>query len=450
MADITAPSKTTSSRDVIVDEITIVGSNGLILQFQSAFSGLNIYEDIFSSVVSGEIFINDGVDAYSRLGIHGNEYITIRFSKPNAKAGEKFERTFRIYKCSDRKPSGNIQQYTLYFCSEEAIFSNQLIVSKAFKGSSFTEYAKSVCKMLKVNKAKMRGINFETSFGDHDVTVTKQKPLDAIQFFAKNAYNDHESTFIFFENNDGFNFRSLESLFNREPLISLKYSTAKLVNDPAESPFALVNEVANFKFDNSFDIMKNTQTSGYSGKLYTLDLINQTYKSKNYSIATIKNQHLMIDDNFPLNSSRNRNDKAMYEEFDTSVNFALTNYDQKNNPYLLSKVYRPQATNIEKTLLQRKMQLQLLENTTLECQVPGHPIYSAGYTVEFDIPAMTPNQQNQRIIDPFHSGKYLITAVRHTLTPKDGLQTFLRLAKNSSASQYDTGNTNEYKKARSL
>lgn len=442
--------KTSSSRDVIVNEVTLVSSNGKVFDLSKIFSSITIYEDIFAHVVSGSVLLNDGVDAYSNLGIHGNEYITISFSKPDAPAGGKFLRTFRVYKCSDRQPVGNIQSYTLYFCSEEGVFSNQQTISRSFSGGSFTDYVLSVCRGLKINGAKMRGSNFEQSYGAHDVVVTRYKPFDAIDFFAKNAYNDHEATFLFFENNDGFNFMSLERLFNRDSITKLKYSTAKLTNDAETAPFALTNEVSRFKFDSSFDVMKSTSTTAYSGRLFTLDLINQTYRKSDYSLVNLHNSKITIDDYFPLNQARNRDNKALYEEFETEINFNLTNYDQKNNPYLVSKAYRTQTTNVERTLLQRKVQLNLLENTTVECDVPGNPIYSVGYVVDFEVPALTPNQQSKRLIDPYHSGKYLITAVRHMLTPKDGLRTMLRLAKNSAASPYDTNNSNEYKKAKSL
>ncbi len=163
------------------------------------------------------------------------------------------------------------------------------------------------------------------------------------------------------------------------------------------------------------------------------------------------NRQIMMDGFFPLNNAKNRNEKTIYEEFDTQIDYWLTNKGQTNNPYFVSKGFKIVETGIEKTLMQRRIQINLLRSTELNCIVPGNPFYSAGYLVEFDMPAFIPNNESERNIDPYHSGKYLITGVRHTITPSDGLQTVLTLCKNSIAAPFDLAtDREEFRKARSF
>lgn len=445
----------TSSKDVKLHDLVIIGSNGETQDISSIYNVININEDMFAPVVSGSVQLIDGVGISSSLGLHGNEYLYISFSRPGEEGeGTRYKRTFRIYKISERKPAGKTQaqSYVVHFCSEELVFSNQLLVSKAFKGASCTEYVyRILTETLKANKKRVNTQNFEKSFGDAFHVLTTYKPFEAINYFTHYAFNENESTFAFFENKDGYNFMSLEKLFNRPILNKLNYNTAKLTKEQDVAPFANSNDINDFVFDHTFDVLDNTRKSAYSGKLYTLDIVTQKYREYKYSAVNQGNKKVMMDGYFPLNDAKNRNERSIYEEYDTEINYWLTNLGQTNNPYFISKNEKVPDINVERTLLQRKVQMNLLRSTSLKCIVPGNPFYSAGYMVEFDAPAFTKNLPNERVIDPYYSGKYLITGVRHMITPSDGLQTMLHLSKNSVAAAFDKSKTNEqYRTARNF
>lgn len=453
MSDI---NKNSSTRDVKIDAVTIVNSLGVAKDVSSLFNVINIYEDIFMPVVSGSIQLIDGVDLFSAIGLHGNEYLYISFSLPGQNTSDaKYKRTFRIYKATERKPAGKsqAQSYVLHFCSEELVFSNQITLSRKLRGKNASQYAVDICSFdLKVNLNKLNGNNFEKSFGSTDFILTRYKPLDALEYLASRSYNENESTFLFFENRDGFNFISLEKLFKRQVLNKLNYNTAKLTQDQSTAAFLNSNDVNTFQFNVSFDVLENTKKSAYNGRLFTLDLITQKYRTNDYSLVNSFNKKIMMDGYFPLNNAKNRNEKAMYEEYDTQLNYWLTNKGQTNNPYFISKGVRVVESGVEKTLLQRRVQINLLRSTELQCIVPGNPFYSAGYLVEFDMPAFIPNTEKERAIDPHHSGKYLISGVRHVITPSDGLQTVLTLCKNSVAAPFNfiKSENQEYSKARNF
>ena len=166
-------------------------------------------------------------------------------------------------------------------------------------------------------------------------------------------------------------------------------------------------------------------------------LISQKYTQYDISLLNEINSRVMIDGYFPFNNATNRNEKAMYEEYDSNINYFLTNRGRSDNYY------------VEDILTQRNMQIQLINNTELHCVVPGNPQFTAGFTVEFDIPAFTENLKSEKVLDPYYSGKYLITAVRHVMVP-GSLQTVLELSKNSLSAPMDLAAGTEYKKAQKL
>jgi hypothetical protein len=433
-----------STQSVSVVECKIIGSNGQIKDLTSPiiYNNIQIYESIFSPVVSGSIQLTEGVNISSLVSMHGNEYILISFCRPGENdIRSRYTRTFRIYKCGLRGPQSQIQSYVLYFCSEEMIFSNQQTISRSFKGASTSKYIYNILTQdLKTNRKRVNTRYFEKSEGNHSYVITKYNPLEAIKYFEFCSYNGNESPFLFFENRDGYNFVSLETLFKARALDPpLNYNTAKVLYDQSESAFKNANDIKSFEFNQTFDVLKSTEESSYCGRLYTLDLVRQKFTKHDYSLVNSLARNTMMDGFFPVNNFKNRNDRALFEEFNGQPMFWLTNLNQNDTEYFISKAVREQNTDIEKFLLQRKIQLGMLNNTNVECRVPGNPNYSAGYMVEFNLPAFITQagSVNERILDPYYKGKYLITRVRHSITP-DSLETVLELNKNSVAISFDS------------
>lgn len=432
-----------STRSVAVVECKLIGSNGQVKDLTNPviFNNIQIYESIYSPVVTGTIQLDDGVNLPTLISMHGNEYLLISFCRPGENEREsRYTRTFRIYKCGIRGPQNQIQSYVLYFCSEEFIFSNQQTISRSFKDGSTTEYIYNILTQdLKANKKRVNTKYFEKSQGNHNFVLTKYSPFDAIRYFEFCSYNGNESPFLFFENRDGYNFVSLETLF-RAPALSpaINYNTAKVLYDQTESAFKNANDVKTFEFNKTFDVLEGVKNSAFCGRLYTLDLIRQKYRKNDYSIINGQARNTMMDGFFPVNNFKNRNDRSLFEEFNGQPMYWLTNLNQNETEYFISKAVREQNHDIEKFLLQRTTQLGLLNNTSVECQVPGNPNYSVGYMVEFNLPAFisTAGTESERVLDPYYKGKYLISRVRHSITP-DSLETVLELNKNSVAISFD-------------
>lgn len=440
-----------STRDVVILELKLVSSNGKVDDLLNKFNTINIYEDIFQSVITGTIQLNDGVNLLNEYAIHGNEYLYITFGRPGeiGKA-ERYTKAFRIYKIANREKStrGQIQNYVLHFCSEELIFSNQQSISRSFSGGNTFEYVGNICLYdLKVQFNKL--VDFEQSFGSTEFALTRKKPLEAINYFAERSFSSSLSPFVFFENKNGFNFVSLQSLYKRNPITTLQYNTAKFTNERESSPFLNSTDINDFRFNQNFDVHQATKEGSYSSRLYTLDLVRQKYTKYNVSLLNELNTDVMIEGYFPFNDATNRNNRALYEEYDSKVHYWLTDKGRTNLPYFISKRVQTHDSFVEDYLAQRKMQIDLINNTELHCVVPGNPQYTAGFTVNLEIPAFAQNLESERINDPYYSGKYLITAVRHVIVP-GSLQTVLELSKNSISTPLDFARGSDYKKAQKL
>jgi len=437
-----------SANDIIVEKVELISSNGKVENISYFYDIISIYESMYTPVMTGYIQITDARNLYSTLALNGSEYIRITFRKP----GEEFRysRIFRIFSSKNRQPhEKNLSQvYTLHFCSEELIFSNQLIISRSMKHDTATNDIIAILKNdLRVNSNKLKSENFENSLGTTEFVFTSAKPFEIIDVLMRYAYGFTGSPFLFYENNQGFNFKSLETILNQPVITTLNYSTAKIANESKDSPHLNYNEISKFIFESSFDLLNTTKKAAFSGSLFTLDLIRQKYTMQMHSLAQPGIGESLMDKKLPIAGARNRNGRTVFEEYDTKIKYTLTNLNQTDIPYALDRGVRVTNTNVEKVLMQREMHLALLNNTVVKCIVPGNPNFTIGNLVNFNLPGFMQEQEKERFIDPYHSGKYLITGVRHLITRAEGFETALELSKNSSAASYTVSTDSEYSKA---
>ena len=81
MADTKQPGLQKAGSVEIV-ELKLIGSTGTIVDLKDFLVELNIYEDIFSSTLYGDIVLSDSRNIIEFLPIIGEEYINVHFQTP--------------------------------------------------------------------------------------------------------------------------------------------------------------------------------------------------------------------------------------------------------------------------------------------------------------------------------------------------------------------------------
>ena len=95
------------------------------------------------------------------------------------------------------------------------------------------------------------------------------------------------------------------------------------------------------------------------------------------------------------------------------------------------------SNRVENWLLQRGMQIQEFENIIVNFTVPGNSSRHVGDLIRFELPTMIPpdalgNMSSVDIGHQLYSGNYLISKIRHNITP-NRYETDMELIKNSFA-----------------
>jgi hypothetical protein len=250
-----------------------------------------------------------------------------------------------------------------------------------------------VQKQLQVSPNKTNGI-WDKTTGLFNIIVPRMNPLEAIQWLSTRAYSDTGTLFLFFENRDGFNFVSYETLI-KVPVYQKYYKNPKLSTSPQDN----INSVNFLQIIQDFDILSSGRYGAYGSSLLSYDFVNRKFSGAQYD-PTLFN---LLNDNLPVNSSKNRFNLPLLGNSDYLLKFYPTSdSDPKSN-----------GSHPENWLQKKAMKLAQLSQFKMVISVPGDILMKAGRIIDVEIPkAVTQNDAGNQISET-RSGLYLVSAVHH-------------------------------------
>jgi len=435
-------------QDFSLKTLNFLTASGQRIEIKKLLVELSYFEDIYSFVTSGYITIVDAQGFIELMRLTGNEFIEVNFGK--VKDGKnKTNQLFRIYKSSARKPSGNqnSEVYTLYFCSEELLLSEQSKISKSFKGNKISKIIDNILTdKLKVKNSKIDKI--EETTGIYDFIIPNMKPFEAISWMSTYA---RPTTYpgadmLFFETKNGFNFRSLQSMFKDDVYATYKYE-AKNIDDKIQSFQEKTIAILDYEISKPFDALNEINSGTIANRLISIDPLTRTYKKTDFDYDKFKSQSESLNSGGVQDTLQNRLGKKSNESYDGVLKLVSGNSNQQNVPYIKQQGGVAKDIFIETYVPNRTAQISLANYTIVKATIPGDPGITAGRTINFNLLSLKPGKE--RDLDKFYSGKYLVTAVRHIIQSQGVYQTVLEIVKDSTTTSYPTINNNssEWKEA---
>lgn len=396
-----------------ITAIELISSTGTSPNIKFMVQDFNLYESIFNSVVSGDMYIWDGQNLLSTFALHGNEFIMVRFQK-GGDENDSIEKYFRIYKISNVKLRNlNSFEYTIHFCSEEFVINQQKRISKSYQNIVNSEIVTDILEnQLKVDTKKIGEI--EETVNPQNLVVPGMKPIETINWLASFSLNSKLSAaYLFFENLVGFNFRSLASMYAQDPIKTLRINPKNVLGPDQKEPNDNTFVADRLEFPQIFDILKTISTGGYSSKMVAMNLLGQEHATLRYD--SVKGNFDQLNKFIPYNNAKNRFNETLT---DGSTYFR----------------YFPtfQGGLVDDWLLQRASQFALLNSMRMNIQIPGDLGLYTGGVIELDFPFIQPiDAPSKTEQDLLKSGKYLITGIRHRIVDSVYIN-YLELCKDSN------------------
>ncbi len=407
---------------------------------------LSYQEDIFNNTASGYLMVGDSMGYIELLNMNGTEFLKMTFAKINGNA--EIDKTFRVYKIDKRKLENNMytESYCLYFCSEELLLSEQYKVCKSYPQSTISDNVYDILSNeLGVSDDKL---DIDETYGLYDFLIPTIKPFDAINWmsnYARPSVGLPGADMVFFENKNGFNFKSLQKLTTQTPYYNYAYNPK---NVSPEDMHQNVYNVTTYEILNSFDTLHGINSGIFANKLLSVDVLTRRLKTTDFDYKAYDSESKTLNKARVVNSYENRYGDKLTDTSQAVYKMAFTNFNQKIVPYIEDAGRVPEDDEAEGGTFEgpavgsdifaetfiphRTAQLALANYIRIKISVPGDPGLTVGLTLDFSLLTLNPNNKTP---DAFYSGKYLITAVRHMITMNE-YKTVLELAKESVPTTY--------------
>ena len=380
------------NRDFRIESISLIDSSGVARDIRGLLAELQVRQDMYTGYMSGEAMVNDGVDLFSQAAMHGNEYLYLHLREPGVKRAIK--KAFRVYKVSNREPTqSNAQKYTIHFVSDELVKSNMTRISKAYKNSKVSDIATDIMKThLKIAPKRM---NVEATGEAVSYIIPYFRPTEALNWLASRAFTSDRFCYFFFENLDGFHFRSLHGLYDSPNAIKvpLTYENKGVNKQLSMQKYA----VDDYQSKKDFDVLMSSGKGGYAMQLLAIDPIKQSTVMNQYNTDKLSKMF----DNPAVSNPVDNNGRSV---FDKSEAYQLT--------YLAPDQIGEQPKEHTESWIRRVSAMAMLNNSMLEIVLPGNLNIQAGSMVNMRFAyTITPSESN--MYDERKSGRYLVVAVNH-------------------------------------
>lgn len=208
--------KSYSAGDVEIKLFDLVSLDGKIRQsIITQVVSFDVYESIMLPVMYCEIFIKDSINLIEKFPIIGEEFVEIEFKNPELNSVQFFR--FKVASVTNKFTDG--QGKTLFYmlkCASEEILENSVtyIQKRYEEGNPYTLVADILKTYLK--SPKRLNVDAMTARGIDKITISQLTPLQTIDFVRKRAVSKQykSSSYVFFENRNGFNFTTIEHLIS--------------------------------------------------------------------------------------------------------------------------------------------------------------------------------------------------------------------------------------------
>lgn len=422
MTDIHVPSNTLRfAGDVSIDKCVITSKSGVYMDVKAQVLQIQIFEDIFAPFMSGSLVIKDSFDFTNLFPLRGEEFLELKVTTPTMPNGSIIGK-FHIYKQSDKTKVGDrVSGYELNFISIEALVDTNKKLSKVYSGKISDIIRPFVTDRVEGLESS-KHVNVENTRNSIKYISSFWSPIKNLSFLSSNAISESQSpSFLFFENRDGFNFRSLEQLYKGDPIIEFRNDRYTRDDFPMGGNILNIGEdfkrMTDMEVTSTYDYMDRLRSGMLASKLMSYDSTKKTYTVRNYIAAKRFDSQIHLNKN-PLFSNdapiRSLSRQILYPRaYETFTSFGDT-------------------TNA-KIIQERISFLKMAEAQKMVITVPGRCDYTVGMTCKVDLQQQKPivsKDTKDDYKDKIMSGKYLMTAINHVIKA-DGHECTIELSKDS-------------------
>jgi len=396
------------------------------VNIQPQTMNITLVEDVTMPCINGSIDVADGQDFRTMLPLTGNERLELHVFTPGQREIKYMEitgTTLNVYKVDKIRISGGTarqQIYRVHFTSKEAIRNGITRISKAFTGP----IENMVNEIVKDDKflASRKSLVVEPTATNTKFVIPNLKPFRAIKFLADQsvAKNYLNAGYLFYEDTQGFNFRSFESMFAKgghtaRPVIEAYAMQPAKVRTPDKN-IDVVKDLQSpdsYSFVDVVNTLEEINNGLFANRLVTNDIYNKKISTYDYDYHDNFGNYFHTEHN----DGGKVNEKYLRPLVFVDQDKALSDYPLAKlmNVVDTKKVHNDYEFTPPEDILPHKItQRAQLANFHLIMTVPGQTRLNVGNMISFALPDQRPVAHDQaQTLNPYYSGRYLILSIKH-------------------------------------
>ena len=402
--DIKKLSITDHSKSIVID------SNYPELKLIEYVDTIDIYENVFSPCITADIGINDGGSFREKFNISGDEVFNIEFVGYGNEDPLKY--TLNVVEVMSILPNTNLRSKVvgLRLASKELLTDSVSAISKSYSVGTKQIFQDIINNFLGSKKK----LSIEDTKDLPVVVIPYMSPFKAIDFLRQKLVSPKykSSSFLFFENAEGYVLTTVEGLFDRASKSKQqRFFQNEAISEGVKGSASEITDLDSFHMFSSYTVKSPVNLNNI--------FVNGAVKSTitQYDVTTKQYDRRLFENNTQIffDPTNNKNPQITTEIF--------KQYSSGGNkpyflPYAKYKNTSNPTINFEyDTLAERLCYSTLFTSQKTFIDIPGNTKIGAGSLIELVVPRY--DAKEKKGINDVESGLYLVTACKHSIKIAD-------------------------------
>lgn len=360
---------------------------------------IDIYESILSPIIYAELFIVDSNDLLREFALIAEERVEMEFKTPGSPSSNFYSLRVKSINNTTVDAQQKSKSYTLILVSPELIADAKTKVDRKFE----SEISSSIKIILKDYIKTTKAMEIEPTKGIDNVLLSKMGPFMSIDKLRRRAVSKKyiSSSFVFFENKRGYNFTTLERLFdmNKDCVCDKVFFVDSNVKENVETiNFRNIIGYRQITFADSID---KIMFGGLNNTVGSIDFTTGDLGIHNYQNTRYQDKFKLIDDN-TIGQNTSLFEKTHGQT--TKINM-LVPYDSARNESFL-----PEKLSILQAFTQK------ITQNLVHIHIYGDNEITAGDVIGCNFPEGVGTTKENVGVDRLSSGNFLVSKLRHIIS----------------------------------
>ena len=400
------------------------------------------FEDLLSPIITMKMRIRSEFNYIAKVPIRGGEMIafsaevggtTVQFGEidgdgnitPNS--GELY-----VYKLSDMSAPSQAQDFILNITSIEFLKNETSRCQKKFKSQKISQHVRDILlNVMKVNPDRILKNNIEDSENSYTFIGNNRKPFYTIEWLCPKAITNSvqgvsgegssakgkgTAGFLFYENREGFNFKSVESLVRSttlkdnkvKPVQSYVYKGQGATGNPYDTSENI--SINQFHYNKSTDVRMALSVGQYSNLTIFYDSLEQKFSKIEYKMSKEVQSESTLGGDDENDEEKMPTPKGL-EDHTSRLYTRVSDHGALGVGKLGLEASGRDPVDQAKAI----SRYNALFSQSLNIQVPCNTNLKIGDIINVTFPELTGGRSKK--LDSSMSGNYLIARLNHHMQP---------------------------------